>query len=258
MNLEHAVKRREGVTFVRATVHNPAPVTRHVRLENRLDGAVLPPRRNGVPERGWDEDGVTLTVPPEATLGVGYACRSPPAEPPVGIEATGRGPAPDDSGVRRARRALGTFRPPRAVVAGGEIGRDEAESGRDEARNRIGGPGGPADRDHRGDDAERAAMRVELGCRLADADVEEAIEVIETLGESDLVAQGGIEGVRTLVDGLEGDASTLDREASRLRSAAQRLREAAERADASAERAGERARRARNAEVPLDALGSFA
>lgn len=250
-----------------ATVDNPAPVRRHVRLENRLDGPALPPRSNGVPERGWDEDGVTLTVPPNATCGVGYACRSPPIEPPIEIETTGRGAAPEDPAELRARRSLGPFRPPRAVVTGIESG---SESGVDDASDRIRDGGGRTDDGDDGDDGDvhdgdvhdgdvdDAARRVELGRRLAAAGVEEATDVLEILGETDLVDPDGIAGAKALAAGLDDDASTLDRQARRLAARADRLRRAAERAESDADRARERAELARTVEVPIDALGSFA
>lgn len=280
MNLEHEAERRDGMTFVTATVHNPAPVTRHVRLENRLEGAVLPPRSNGVPERGWDEAGITLTVPAGETIGIGYACSSPPADPAVEIETTGRGPAPEDDLESRARRTLGTFRPPRvAVTKSGTSGVDDANQSQHAGRNQTAvdepvpeSPGahegvteGRGDSTENSDDIDRAIRRIELGERLAAAGVEEAADALEELAETDLVGDGtapvgpaGIADAKALDTALEDDTETLEGEASRLRSKADRLRRAAKRAEENAAQVESQADRARSVELPLDVLGRFA
>ncbi|MDR5672738.1 Uncharacterized protein AArcCO_0024 [Halalkaliarchaeum sp. AArc-CO] len=254
MNLEHDVERRDGVTFVTASVHNPAPVIRHARLENRLGGTVLPPRKNGVPKRGWDETGVTITVPAGKTIGIGYACSSPPEDPAVEIESTGRGPAPEDDTESRARRSLGTFRPPRMAVTEPETtGAGESVA---ESRN---------DPPEHSDDIDRAVRRIELGERLETTGVEGAADVLEELAETALVGDEtapvghtGIEIARVLDRALEEDAEILEGYASRLRSRADRLRRAAEQALEDAARAQSRADRARSVELPVDTLERFA
>ncbi|EMA68291.1 DUF7857 domain-containing protein, partial [Halorubrum kocurii] len=65
MDLAWDVEREGGVSLVRCRVRNDDAVPRRVRIESRLDGPVLPPRRDGVPETGWDEAGVTLRLAPE-------------------------------------------------------------------------------------------------------------------------------------------------------------------------------------------------
>ncbi|MFB6281937.1 MAG: hypothetical protein ABEH40_07960 [Haloferacaceae archaeon] len=78
------------VALVEVSVHNPTAVDRRVRVENRLDGPTLPPRRGGVPERGWDADGYAGVVPAGGTMRLGFASPAPPAEPPVAVEDGGR------------------------------------------------------------------------------------------------------------------------------------------------------------------------
>lgn len=280
MNLEYEAERRDGMTFVTVTVHNPAPVKRHARLENRLDSPVLPPRRNGVPECGWDETGVTLTVAAGRTVGVGYVCSSPPTEPAVEIEATARGAAPVEDAEFRARRSLGTFRPPRMAVTGSaETNADETDQLRrdspaqrtveetepDPTETHGGVRESQCELPEHGDDVNRAVRRVELGERLAAAGVEEAADVLEDLAETDLVGDeparvgpAGIELARGLDSALDDDAETFQEEASRLRSKADRLRRAAERAAEDAARAQSRADRARSVELPIDTLERFA
>ncbi|RDZ43089.1 hypothetical protein C5B91_13230 [Haloferax sp. Atlit-10N] len=122
----------DGVALVSVRVHNDAPVDRRVRLRNRLDGSVLPPRRAGVPEAGWDDDGFEGVVPASSTVALGYAV-SPSstadrdaatdfdARPgcAVDIDVLGRaegseqatGSTPED-----AVRTLGSARPPADAV----------------------------------------------------------------------------------------------------------------------------------------------
>jgi hypothetical protein len=110
------VSRADGTTLVTVRVENTVARPRQVRVDNRLDGPISPPRRRGVAERGWDDDGVTRTVPGGGTLSIGYACRAPPKTPPVTV----RDAPPGDDGetpVDRALRSLGDHAPPRAALA---------------------------------------------------------------------------------------------------------------------------------------------
>lgn len=113
---EWDVSHLDDATLVTVRVTNTAPHSRVVHLENRLDGPVLPPRRNGVSEGGWDADGVTRSVPPEATIAVGYACHAPPRDPPVTV-CDSPADEPTETSVERALRSLGEHAPPRAAVA---------------------------------------------------------------------------------------------------------------------------------------------
>jgi hypothetical protein len=108
MDLDARVTTAAGVTFVAVRLRNPHPVAQRVRLANRLDGPVLPPRTEGVPEAGWDETGVTAVVPADGTRALGYACPAPPTESPVVLAERERwdGPDPPDR-PRMATRTLG-------------------------------------------------------------------------------------------------------------------------------------------------------
>jgi hypothetical protein len=81
VTLEWDLDRTDGVTFVRAYV--TAGRACRVRVENRLDGPVWPPRRRGQPAAGWDGDGFEGVAAPNARLVGGYATPAPPEEPPV-------------------------------------------------------------------------------------------------------------------------------------------------------------------------------
>ena len=59
MELDWSVDHEDGASLVGVRVRNDEAVPRRVRIESRIDGPLLPPRRGGVPESGWDATGVT-------------------------------------------------------------------------------------------------------------------------------------------------------------------------------------------------------
>lgn len=83
--LDWRQERTAGVTLV--ALYLTAERERRVRVENRLDGPVWPPRRRGQPAAGWDEDGFEGIVEPGERLALGYATPARPAEPPAEIVA---------------------------------------------------------------------------------------------------------------------------------------------------------------------------
>jgi hypothetical protein len=131
VELDVQTERRDCVTFVAATVHNDGRTGREVTLRTGFD-PVWPPRRQGVPEAGWHEDGVTLTVPAGGTRGVGFATPAAPDEPVLtvvetvavdGSDEECREPTPE-----HVVRALGDPTPPADAVPVAEVdeGADEA------------------------------------------------------------------------------------------------------------------------------------
>lgn len=142
MDLTWTVDRDAGASFVCCRVHNDDAVRRRVRIENRLDGPVLPPRRAGVPEAGWDATGVTLRLAPDERRSIGFAVPAPPVEPPVEmvavetVETVEPDGDPSENGrsagaggvpsAATALRELAEHRPPRAAVAEGEATVDGA------------------------------------------------------------------------------------------------------------------------------------
>lgn len=128
-------RRENGTTLVELVLVNDGPA-RRVRVDNELDGPVHPPRTDGVPAEGWNEDGFEGTVDAGERLALGYATPAPPADPPVSVEWLG---PPDGEGPRiedhpavpqvtattdGVARALEDPRPPRDAVpeAGGGFG----------------------------------------------------------------------------------------------------------------------------------------
>lgn len=258
MELDWSVDHEDGASLVGVRVRNDEAVPRRVRIESRIDGPLLPPRRGGVPESGWDATGVTAVLDPGERAAFGFAALADPSDPPVEIasvepasvdENGGHGTADGETDPARAAvRDLGSHRPPRAAVDGrGGPDRAASESG-DAAASGSGGDG--ADRAGDGTDGEAgreestaesppgsatgdgvdawfAAVeaRVERAERLTDADLETATAVVEERGGLDSVAE------------LDG----------RVAADAERLRAVRDRAAALAERAEE-------CEVPAEAL----
>ncbi|MFB6152094.1 MAG: hypothetical protein ABEJ40_09845, partial [Haloarculaceae archaeon] len=85
VTLDWSLDRADGVTLVRLFV--TAPGARRVRVENRLDGPVWPPRSQGRPAAGWDEDRFEGVVAAGERLVVGYATPARPEEPPAEVVA---------------------------------------------------------------------------------------------------------------------------------------------------------------------------
>jgi len=121
VDLSWTVDDAGGVRFVACHVHNEADVPRRVRIDSRLAGPVLPPRRSGVPEAGWDRDGVTIRLDPGEKRGIGFASVAPAADPPIEIAdiepVAGRETEPQPDTPTKAIRTLGEHRPPGDVVA---------------------------------------------------------------------------------------------------------------------------------------------
>jgi hypothetical protein len=248
--------------LVAVTLVNPSPVDRVVRVDNRLDGPVLPPRgRDGVVVTpGWDDQGYRGVVEAGDRRCLGYAVAAPVARPPVAVTDEGRA-GPDDRPRRTtpaaARRALASHRPPRDAVpldldadadagvpvstgtpeaSGSEGGSDrttlpvrDGGAGRRDTAVADGGPssaGLPAATSRWID---RVETRIEYAERLTGASVPEATAVLSDAG--------GLGAATGLPARLEADVAHLRRVARR----ASRLADRAEATD-----------------VPVDALRRLA
>lgn len=133
MELDWETESGGGITLVQMRLTNERSADRRVRVQNRLDGPVLPPRRQREPEAGWDHEGLTAIVPAESTVARGYACPAPSTEPPVEIAAV---TAPAETrgtadAVTDVIRDLGDARPPRMVLGDDSVfgGREVRENG---------------------------------------------------------------------------------------------------------------------------------
>ena len=120
VGVETDATRLDGVVLVTCRLHNRTTTPRAVRLRDELPGETLPPRRDGVPERGWDDDTYTAVVPPETTHAVGYASTSdgPLPDTPATLVAVDD-PATlvdTDDRVGHARRELADWAPPAEIL----------------------------------------------------------------------------------------------------------------------------------------------
>jgi len=255
MNLAWTVERDSGVSLVRCRVHNESAVPRRVRIESQLDGPVLPPRRAGIPETGWDEAGVTFRLEPDERRALGFAALAEPVEPPVevvrssvvdadgahaksGSEAIGSESERHDQtaeSVEDAIRTLAEHRPPRGAVAAetatDATGTEETEESEPEEKRGCDNSGGTDSRSHdpravdsnhdpsRDDPIDEwftaVSHRIERAERMTDADLSTATDIVESAG--------GVSEVTALDERVTADS--------------ERLREISERASALATRA---------------------
>lgn len=126
VTLDGRTRIEEGVALVSLRLSNTEPIARGVRIANRLDGAVLPPRRRGRPEPGWSAEGFVGVVDAEDELALGYACelQSPDAgaEPPAELVEVSDPADAEPTPMDRAVGGLPGARPPRDAVVAGETG----------------------------------------------------------------------------------------------------------------------------------------
>lgn len=119
VTIDASARATDGVTLVTVSLAGDG-IPRRVRVEQRLDGPVWPPRRAGQPEPGWDETGYEGVVPADERLTLGYATPALPAPEPVSVEELSV--ARDDSAPtadedpRRLLQRLGNPSPPRGAV----------------------------------------------------------------------------------------------------------------------------------------------
>lgn len=280
----------DGVALVRCRLVNDAPVPRRVRIRNRLEGPVLPPRRSGVPEPGWDADGAELRVEPEDSRAAGYACIvadtepadgtdlspeeevDPPNEhgtaspverrtdPPVEIESVERAPEDPESvaDAAAAVRKLGSYRPPRCALPtpGEGTRRTDASRSSRAADGERGGVDTPGDT---GDDTAEAAESDAPPRTLADAPeatmddctVTDWFDAVEARIELAERLDGADVATATEVVADAGGVAAVGELSNRIDGDAARLREVSERATALADRADRTA-------VPTDALRRLA
>lgn len=116
--LDWHVTADNGVALV--TVLVESETTERIRVTNRLDGPVWPPRRQGVPAAGWDEDGYEGVIERDERLVLGYACPAKLSEPPATLTTLGSGDVETTVSAREVIQSLGDPRPPRDAIGGTE------------------------------------------------------------------------------------------------------------------------------------------
>jgi hypothetical protein len=210
VSLDCSCTHREGVTLVTASVVvSEEPI--HVTVRNRLDGPVLPPRREGRPEAGWTTDGFAGVLEP-GRHALGYAVEASPAEPPASLETSAPPAGAEPRGATTTPTAvlqdLGDPSPPADAVPdidvsfesdddpGAERSADESPT-RDRSPDRLAAV--PEDVTAWLDDVER---RVEHAERLADT---ESLSAATTAVRD----AGGLSGVRAIADSGVADERAL-------------------------------------------------
>ena len=250
VTLSCTASRENGVTLVTGRVENTGDA-RRVRLTSRLDGPLWPPRRQGVPADGWDDDGFECVLAAEEVRPLGAASPAPPADPPLTVAETEPVDADDDGVEPRAAvptvdatadgvvRTLGVPRPPRDAVPTPDVDSGAQSSGSREPEPHSPGSG----------DAERSAAVADAGgdesdvCRsgtsakpeavTVDAELDavaDRIEAADRLSATTRVPAatetlrevGGVAGVRDLEAQLSRDAERLSRLAARASDLADR------------------------------------
>lgn len=214
---------RDGVTLVTARIDGDG-TSRRVRVVNRLDGPVWPPRRRGVPETGWDDDGYEGVVPAGGTVGLGYASPAPPADPP--LELVEADPVDDpeprtgDSTARAAVRDLGDPSPPRDAVPEPAVTEASLDDDTDDP--------GPRSATARAPSATPGELPADVADWL-DA-VEDRVTTAERLAAAEtlpaataaLGAAGGLDATEALVEDLDDDVRALEALTDRSRDLADR------------------------------------
>ena len=202
-----------GVALVSVTLDNDTAAALRVRVENDIDGPVLPPRQDGVPASGWDSDRFTGVIPPDGRLSVGYAC--PVAEPsaatvqtddgPVSVETLGPAeeetgdPEPPDS-IDAIVRSLGRAAPPADAIPAGTHPMISVPYAGRSTQSDLDATSVTAPQPASGwlDAVER---QIEFAERLTDASADEAAAAVEDCG--------GIDDAATLPTELDGHIEAL-------------------------------------------------
>jgi len=212
-----------GVTLVTCRLTSDA--TSRVTVEPTHGGPVWPPRRQGVPEQGWEDDRWSGLVPADGVRALGYATPADADGDLARIAATE--PPADDEAVtaRDVVRSLGDPAPTRDAVppadAGTRLGPDDAGPTRSD--------------DATGDDATGSAFAASRNCGRPEASMDgtdlDAIETrlwtardladVSTVAEASAAVEraGGIGAVRDLAEQLADDRARLasvEERASRL------------------------------------------
>lgn len=199
-------ERRDGVSLVELYLTSDA--TEDVRVEIAHDGPVWPPRRQGVPESGWDDDVWTGTVGPDDPVVLGYATPAEVGDDPARVADAEPSTADADSTdptPRELVRTLGDARPPRDAVP------EPTESVAPESSDYTAEPAGR----NAVPSFEATADRIQRAERLASvSSVDEATAAVREAG--------GIDAVRALAEQLAADRKRLATHAERSSRLAER------------------------------------
>lgn len=116
VELDTDIERVDGLTFVRATVHNTRGTDQIIRVKSRLDGPVWPPRVGDVPKPEWQGDSWISHVPSGRIRGFGFATPADPVDPPVAIADAERAPSEEYETIDQVIADLDGWSPPSNVM----------------------------------------------------------------------------------------------------------------------------------------------
>lgn len=222
VSLTCATDRRDGVTLVTARLAGSGGSQR-VRLANRLDGPVWPPRRHGVPEAGWDEECFETVVPAGAAVAVGYASPAPPTDSPLAVverEAVEESASEESATPADALRELGDPSPPRDAIP---IPIDDSPDASTHPDQSVGAQPKQSRSHQDRTPTQRSNGQVPASVESWLDDVEERVARAEQLAAAETVPEataalreaGSLEDAEALVETLQQDADALEPVASR-------------------------------------------
>ena len=108
--------RRDGVTFVNATVTNDRTTPQDVQFRSTLT-PVWPPRRNGVVVPEWDGPRWEGRLEPESKRGIGFASPAAPTDEPIKFVEARRTDDRTKTDTRSVLSRLERATPPKETVS---------------------------------------------------------------------------------------------------------------------------------------------
>lgn len=111
VNITTDIKRRQGVTLVRATVTNTKSTTQTVTVESQVDGETWLPKRNGTVVPQWTDETWSAVLQPGESRGLGFVTPGDPTDTPVDIVSVSRS-EPADMGNEQIIASLEEWSPP--------------------------------------------------------------------------------------------------------------------------------------------------
>ncbi|WP_459887126.1 DUF7857 domain-containing protein [Halostagnicola bangensis] len=116
VDISTRIDRRDGVTFVSATVTNDRTTPQLVRFQSTIE-PVWPPRRNGVVAPEWDGPRWEGRLEPESQRGVGFASPETVIDEPLESVESRRADGRTELKTREVLSSLSRSKPPKGVLS---------------------------------------------------------------------------------------------------------------------------------------------
>jgi hypothetical protein len=117
VEVEAETRRKDGVTYVWATVENTRSTHQTIEVVPRLDGPVWPPRNGQLTAPEWGDETWEDTVDPGGKRGIGFASPSEPADPPVEVASATRTDPEQPAARDEVIASLPDWEPPSSVLS---------------------------------------------------------------------------------------------------------------------------------------------